>query len=69
MKVTANIIEQAVQQQEATPAQILRNNLHDVPSSVMAELPGRINLRKKILRRRNKDLPRNPMSITELHEI
>lgn len=54
---------------QATPAQILRQELPRVPSGVIAHMPERENLKKQIRRERRKDLPPEPVRLEDLAEI
>lgn len=51
-----------------TPGRILRL-FQDLPASVLAKLPDRVNSAKQVQRERLKEMPSNPQSIQELEEI
>ncbi|XP_051164850.1 uncharacterized protein LOC127283797 [Leptopilina boulardi] len=54
---------------ELLPAQIMRRELKNVPSEILAQLPDRPNLRKQISRARLRQMPSNPIRIADLEEI
>lgn len=54
---------------EQPPARILRNELRNVPSGVLAQLPERENLKKTMRRERRRYLPPNPKSLEDLEGI
>lgn len=47
----------------------MRSELRNVPAVVLAELPERLNLRKGISRTRLVNMPANPRTLDELHQI
>lgn len=67
--VKAKLKVVADQHPELKPGQILHNELHEVPSCVLALLPERENLKKSIRRVRRGDLPVNPVTLNEFQEI
>lgn len=68
LKVIADMKDEAATRPEAPPALLLRK-LTELPPEVLSQLPNRLNLRKMMVRRRLKDLPHNPVSLSELKEI
>ena len=69
LKVIAKVKRHAIERPEAPPAQLIRDDLSDVGSEVLSQLPDRQNLRKMITRERLKDLPTNPTSLKDLADI
>jgi len=69
LKVMTNIKRKASEIPEAPPAQILRTELQQVPNGILAELPERQNISKAITRHCVKNMPSNPRSMEELHEL
>jgi len=69
LKVMTDIKRKASEHPEAPPAQILRTELQQVPAGILAELPERQNIRKAITRQRVNNMPSNPRSMNELHEL
>lgn len=68
-RIKARIKRKAVEHPEVTPAQLLRTELPGVSSGIISQLPERENLKKSIRTARRKDMPNNPLSLTELGEI
>lgn len=63
------IKRRAEEHPEEPPAAILRRELVQVPSGVLAQLPERENMKKSMRRIRRRNLPKNPTSLSELREL
>lgn len=68
-KLKQSLKRRAEEHPEEPPAQILRHQLHNVPSGVLSQLPERENLKQSIRRIRKKNLPPNPRALSELGEL
>ena len=68
-KVVLSLKRVASENSGMPPAQILRNELPSVSSGILSQLPDRENLKKSMRRERRRDLPKNPMTLTELGEL
>lgn len=69
VKVVSNLKRLSQQHPGMPPAQILRDQLTSVPSGVLSQLPERENLKKMMRRERRRDLPKNPVRLSELGNI
>lgn len=65
----ANLNSQMEDRPEATPAQLLRDELPKVDPGVLTRLPSRESLKTQMRRVRRKNMPANPTSLLDLHEI
>lgn len=68
LKTIAGIKRAACDHPEAPPSRILRE-LQDAPSSILAQLPNRVNIVKSIQRERLKNMPSNPRVIEDLQKV
>lgn len=68
LRVLTGIKRKASEHPDMPPVRIMQV-LQDVPNAVLAELPDRENIRKRIQRERLKEMPANPRTIQELQEI
>ena len=62
-KLTISLKRTAKSHPEMLPAQILRRELANVPSGVLAHFPSRENLKQTMRRERRKDLQAEPMNL------
>lgn len=68
-RIKNQLKRKAEEHPEAGPAQILRTELQNVPSGVLAFLPDRENLKKSMRREKKKKLPTEPTSLEDLEQI
>ncbi|KAK3919917.1 FLYWCH-type zinc finger-containing protein 1 [Frankliniella fusca] len=59
----------AARHPEMPPANIIREGLADVDDEVLSQLPQRVSLKRAINRKRQADLPRNPIALGDIREL
>lgn len=59
----------AARHPEMEPANIIRDNLANLGDEVISQLPQRPALKRTINRKRQADLPRNPLSLNDIREL
>ncbi|KAK3925957.1 FLYWCH-type zinc finger-containing protein 1 [Frankliniella fusca] len=69
VKVVSNLKRLSQEHPGMPPAQIFRYELTAVPSGVLSQLPEREKLKKMMRRERRRDLPKNPVRLSELGAI
>ena len=68
-KVVNTMKQLAAQHPEMEPANIIRDNMANLGEEVISQLPQRPALRRPIQRKRQADLPKNPLSLNEIREL
>lgn len=68
-KVVNTMKEVATRHPEMQPANILRDGLADVEDGVLAQLPQRPALKRTLNRKRQADLPRNPLALGDIRDL
>ncbi|KAK3921781.1 FLYWCH-type zinc finger-containing protein 1 [Frankliniella fusca] len=68
-RVVNELKDVAARHPEMPPANIIRAGLADVDDEVLAQMPQRLALKRAPNRKRQADLPRNPIALGDIREL